>query len=754
MNNHPQQQNQEQTIRKWHLVEVGNGRSRYVLEMKEKSPTPIHLITGDDPSEFSCDPMLSADSAPVPIIKVKFESTEGGQVLKTEFESLYEKKIIIHQDKKEEKKEEEIGYLRVPYYGLITDLEMQKLRSELTHGTSKYGRHEISKEQQHEESKNLESLRDAYRLMNANVCGSNWNEIAIYKQRSPLGNTVLHLAASYGNNGIIGKVAEYAPRLFITRNSNYDTALHVAARTGHASTIQMLLNAYFPIATCDANYDYGKFLMDKSVLDLVVMLSLTLLRNNQGNTFFQEAFMVNSRNGAIIFQAFEAPFIVGNAQFEAQYKAALYQLALFALNNEEKSLLYLAIEVGCKEVVIRLMDICVLFELEPRGKSPLLPPIINRDKDMLELILSKKPNWVHLKDEEGRFPLHYAAYEGYLKGVSFLIEKCASCTMECDNKGFYPIHLAAAGGYVEVVDELLKWCPDPAEMVDKKGRNFLHIAAGTGKYKVVSYILQHPKLEKMINQKDEKGNSPLHVATRNWIMYSSRTRNLVVGSFPCSAQFGNPYDTRRLTWSALHYAGAPRNSVKVPPSEQRAWYPEQNKDRVDSLIVVSTLIITASFAAGFTVPGNVEQGKAVLLNHHMFQLFIFAITVSTYGSISTTIILIWARLGDLHLTLLALKYALPLLGITLCSLSLAFLAAVYLVVSKLSWLASTFLLVGVLLILMLLLLYVLLCLSSSSTFPILRWISYYYFLVLLKLADAETDGNHKGSNSSSSSSCT
>lgn len=205
---------------------------------------------------------------------------------------------------------------------------------------------------------------------------------------------------------------------------------------------------------------------------------------------------------------------------------------------------------------------------------------------------------------------------------------------------------------------------------------------------------------------------------------------------------------QRLTWSALKSFGAKRSLVWVSDedsskdtqssSEKEAPnVSTQYKDRINTLILVSTLIITVSFSVGFTVPGDVEEGKAVLLNHWAFHLFIFAITVSLYGSISTTIILFLAQLEDLHLALFALKYTKPLLGISLVSLSMAFLAGIYLVVSKLSWLATTFLFIAGFLVLVVALLYILLWLPSPSTSPFLRRISYYPFCVLAWVAEPE-----------------
>ena len=190
-----------------------------------------------------------------------------------------------------------------------------------------------------------------------------------------------------------------------------------------------------------------------------------------------------------------------------------------------------------------------------------------------------------------------------------------------------------------------------------------------------------------------------------------------------------------LTWVALKSAGAKApHSVKIAPNNVSGS--DRFKDRVESLSVISTLIVTASVAACLAVPGEAE-GTAHNLHKAMFHFFIFSITISLFSSIIATVILIWARLGKIELLVFTVRLARPLLGAALITLSLAFLAGVYTVISKLTWLATTFVFMTVIFVAILFVLCILLFLPSSSTGRTWRYISYYPFIFLASLAEEQ-----------------
>ncbi|KAK7296902.1 hypothetical protein VNO77_27495 [Canavalia gladiata] len=576
--------------------------------------------------------------------------------------------------------------------------------------------------------------------------------------KSPIGNTMLHVAAMFGKYNLVDKIAQLSQKFplgfskFSTeQNVNGDTALHLAAKAGHISTVKKLVRVHLS--------SFREIFPDGEIF----------MANKQGNTFLHEALynrhpdLVNQ----VLYDQHDSCF-----QSLSVPNTIVLQRALNSINNENKSILYLAIEAGYNELVDKtLVNFDLAQQCVPEGKSFFLAAILKRDLGMLETILNRYSHWINATDEERRTVVHYAASTGYLKGVEYLLGRYSSCATLRDKDGFLPIHLASYKGHLEIVQKLLQeeQCPYSQEMHDNNGRNILHLASQNGKFNVVNYILQstNPKLQEMINEKDFDGNTPLHLATlccHPKIVHALTWDKRVDFNLPnvkdqtpldlCNEfSLENPSFRQRLTWVALKSAGAKHFHslgpcyINVSPQDIKSYWNErapdmsQYKDRINTLLLVSTLIITVTFAAGFTVPGGLNssgqghQGIAIMLKQIWFKLFIFCITISMYGALSVTITLIWAQLADLTVTLFALKVARPLLGVTLATLSLAFMAGLHLVISDLNWLATTTLALCVILILMLLFFYTLLWFPSTSTNIVARWFSYRPFLFLAWVVD-------------------
>ncbi|CBI28756.3 unnamed protein product, partial [Vitis vinifera] len=542
-------------------------------------------------------------------------------------------------------------------------------------------------------------------------------------QVSPRKNTCLHIAASFGHHDLAKYIVKECPDLIKNKNSKGDTALHIAARKRNLSFVKIVMDS------CPSG---GGASQDVEKAEP----SLLGIGNKEGNTVLHEALINRCKQEEVV-----------EILIKADPQVAYYP------NKEGKSPLYLAAESHYFHVVEAIGNSEVEERMKNRDRKAVHGAIMGKNKEMLEKILAMR--LVHQKDEDGRTPLHCAASIGYLEGVQMLLDQSNLDPYRTDSHGFCPIHVASMRGNVDIVKKLLQVSSDSVELLSKLGENILHVAARYGKDNVVNFVLKEERLENFINEKDKAGYTPLHLATmhRHPKVVSSLTWdkrvdvNLVndLGQtaldIVLSVEPPTTFD-QALIWTALKSAGArPAGNSKFPPNRRCKQYSEspkmdKYKDRVNTLLLVSTLVATVTFAAGFTMPGGYNSsdpnvGMAALLMRNMFQMFVICNTTAMYTSILAAIILIWAQLGDLNLMDTALRFALPFLGLALTAMSLGFMAGVYLVVSNLHWLAIVVVIIGIICLVGLLVPFFLLFLPSKSTNRILRHISYYPFLILV-----------------------
>ncbi|KAL7219230.1 hypothetical protein ACSBR2_012332 [Camellia fascicularis] len=557
------------------------------------------------------------------------------------------------------------------------------------------------------------------------------SQLNLLNQLTPRGDTILHIAARLGHHHLVEPIRSSCPDLFKSKNYNNDHPLHLAAAAGHLSIVQSLItNAFLFVIASGRETEAG----------LQEIFNVINGQNNQWNTPLHMA--------------------VKNHQYEVAlflFTRAGSLLTSCFPNLEKKSPLYLAAEAGHQELFELMMQFVAsnvdAQNMLKHGQPLLHVAITTRNKAVLETTLKYVPSLMDAPDRRGRKPLSYAASIGYVDGVCHILDTFVDCRYKRDRDGSYPIHEALSQGHIEVVKEFLRRFPDARELLNEHGQNILHVAAKSGKANIVSYMLKAPELEMLINDTDKDGNTPLLLATKNAhaeivsiLTWDKRVRLEIEdgkGFTALDAALNyegiTPSIHERLTWIALRHASAPRARQPKTSKTKKNSNVEAYKDRINTLLLVATIIITVTFAAGITVPGGYDdsethKGMALMVKKSAFQVFVIANAVAMYSSIIVAVLLIWAQLGDLNLIRVSLKLASPLFGGALMMVAISFMTGVYLVVSNLNWLSYVILIMGLIFVLALSMLLILLFLPTSLNHRMLRYIFYYPFSLLLLIS--------------------
>ncbi|KAH9619262.1 hypothetical protein KSS87_008026 [Heliosperma pusillum] len=589
---------------------------------------------------------------------------------------------------------------------------------------------------------------------------SDFSELARVSDNS----SILHIAASTDENErMINFIVGQSSTLLTQRDSKRDLPVHVAVRAGHKRVVENLVNL------ADEEENGGFLMLNKE--------------NCEKNTPLHIA-LENQQLDIAVYLFGKCPQVCNR------------------LNSQNISPLYLAIKAEFWDLVEDMIlsggdssSLRISNDEMPKH-SVIHAAIMAKNRDILEKIVEHYPEeLLRSMDEKGRRPLSYAAYIGFLDGVDCIINMkdkyneantlYRNQAFKADQDGSFPIHMACSGGHMKVVKELLFTMPDKMRwLLNQKGQSILHVAAQSGKARVVEYLLSQDSLVTMINMKDNDGYTPLHLGSLGKhpkvvyvLTWDSRTKlNLQCKNgftaLDIAQNFGDePSFEERLTWLALIYAGVPssppcpieqnmsqisnglvlKGTTTIILTEQSQQlqlinHPKKRKnktykERINTLLIISTLIATVTFAAGFTVPGgnnnsNPKQGMATLDHKWAFQVFVITNSIAMHTSILAMVTLIWAHLDDTRLILVSLHVALPLIGTALSTMSVAYLAGLYVGLDDVVVLGVVMLVMGGVFLVVLLVFLIPLCSPTTcSKYGFMRYVTCIPFKLMLLACD-------------------
>ncbi|KAM7466948.1 hypothetical protein LguiB_014510 [Lonicera macranthoides] len=335
-----------------------------------------------------------------------------------------------------------------------------------------------------------------------------------------------------------------------------------------------------------------------------------------------------------------------------------------------------------------------------------------------------RTNLVKEEDYNYQTPLHFVAHLGYADLVGSLLLLDKSVAYIKDYESNTAIHIAVNRGHISVLKEIMSQCLNSWNMVGCNNQNILHMAVKHQQKNVIEYILKEcPKIDALINQEDDDGNTPLHLlcisnyslpqlilhpmADKGVSNYDKMTPlDLVTNNVDM------PMATKNEIVEELKNAGATvglpyqRNVKKdgIFGEEKKETFEEKRKkiwEEAQTHVIVATLIATITFAAGFTMPGGFiqsgssHQGMAVLTKSTAFQAFIISDTIALVLSTSAIFMYFFAsRYSDTERIMGLVSAAFILNVFALLAMMVAFVTGIYAVLSNSLALAIATCLVG------------------------------------------------------------
>ncbi|KAK3433636.1 hypothetical protein EUGRSUZ_D00934 [Eucalyptus grandis] len=238
--------------------------------------------------------------------------------------------------------------------------------------------------------------------------------------------------------------------------------------------------------------------------------------------------------------------------------------------------LHIAAAEGKFEVAMEMFILRPEFarKLNPKGYSPMHLALQHKQYQIVRALMTLEPELIRVRGRHGITPLHYIA-----------------CEAKDNNE-------------VELLAEFLCTCKSSIEELTSRCETAVHIAVKNKNLEAVNVLLGWLKqvhLTKILNWKDKDGNTVLHVATSGEPQHEMI--KLLAPHMDVNAKNFNKKTALEIFQG---HSSCNQDIVKI----LRAFFYIEDKSVREVILVVSTLMVTATYQAALSPPEGYWQDSS------------------------------------------------------------------------------------------------------------------------------------------------
>uniref|UniRef100_A0A0E0BHB4 PGG domain-containing protein n=1 Tax=Oryza glumipatula TaxID=40148 RepID=A0A0E0BHB4_9ORYZ len=521
-------------------------------------------------------------------------------------------------------------------------------------------------------------------------------------------------AAKSGDSMLMKEVvAAMNPSILLGTTPQGNTCLHISTISGHeefCKDVLMLDNSLLAIAN-----SHGETPLLTAVTNGRTALASVLLKRCC-EVGFTEAILKQDQ-----YECNALHYAIRNGHKDLALELIAAEPGLSqGVNKYGESPMFIAAMRDFTDIFRKLLGIPGSAHVGCYGYNALHAAVRNGNPVIAKELVEERPELAREFNCHNNTPMHLAVLWG--KTDSIYLGYALS-----NNKDGCPLlNSAAYRGYVSVARELVHHCPDAPYFFATAGRSCLHIAVSEGHLEFVKFILESPYLRKLVNMRDDDGNTALHYAVKKCdprmvaALLSHQDTDVTVlnevgGEAAWELEGATDY-AKTLNWNEVLML-----LFKVDPQSAMSVYilHKMAKDKLNKLSMkdaksltqtytsntslVAILIATITFAAAFTLPGGYSShagnlGFPIMARKFAFQSFLIADTLAMFSSLAVAFICIIARWEDLQFLLHYRSFTKKLMWFAYMATNVAFATGLYTVLApRLLWLAIGICLLSVLL---------------------------------------------------------